>query len=155
MGFARLSLKARALRLLALREHSRSELEAKLAPHVQEGEDLAALLDELQARDFINAERVAESVLHRRSARFGSQRVLQELRRKGLDEELVRATAAQLAGTELQRAQAVWRQRFGSAPPASTPQERARQMRFLAARGFAADVVHRVVRDVLRGADDE
>ncbi|WP_404300868.1 recombination regulator RecX [Alicycliphilus denitrificans] len=155
MGFARLSLKARALRLLAQREHSRSELEAKLGPHVQEGEDLAALLDELQARDFINAERVAESVLHRRAPRFGSQRVLQELRRKGLDEELVRATAAQLAGTELQRARAVWRQRFGGAPPASTPQERARQMRFLAARGFAADVVRRVVQGAMRGDDGE
>lgn len=145
MGFTALSLKGRALRLLAQREHSRSELQAKLARHVQEGDDLPALLDELQARDFINAERVAESVVHRRAERFRTQRVLQELRRKGLDEDLVRSTAAQLAGTELQRARAVWRQRFGG-QPADTPQERARQMRFLATRGFAADVVRRVVR---------
>ncbi|WP_367066652.1 recombination regulator RecX [Oryzisolibacter sp. LB2S] len=150
MGFAKPSLKARALRLLAQREHSRAELEAKLARHVQEGEDLAALLDELQRRNFINEERVAESVVHRRAARFGAQRVAQELRRKGLDEDLVRAAAAQLADTELERALAVWRQRFGAAAPAATPQERARQMRFLAARGFAADVV----RQVLRCADE-
>lgn len=146
MGFATPSLKARALRLLAQREHSRNELQAKLARHVQEGEDLAALLDELQAKDFINAERVAESVVHRRAARLGTQRVLQELRRKGLDEDLVRAAGARLAGTELERAQAVWRQRFGGRPVAATPQERARQMRFLAARGFAGDVVRRVVQ---------
>ncbi len=152
MGFARLSLKARALRLLAQREHSRSELQAKLARHVQEGEDLGALLDALQAQGFIDAARVAESVVHRRAARFGVQRVAQELRRKGLDEDLVRATAAQLAGTELERARAVWRQRYGNAPAAATPQERARQMRFLAARGFAADVVRRVVQG---GEDDE
>lgn len=152
MGFAKLSLKARALGLLAQREHSRGELEAKLARHVQEGENLAAVLDELQARDFINAERVAESVVHRRAARFGARRVAQELRSKGLQEDLVRATAAQLAGTELERALAVWRQRFGSAPPAATPQERGRQMRFLAARGFAADVVRRVVQN---GGDGE
>lgn len=152
MGFATPSLKARALRLLAQREHSRGELEAKLARHVQEGENLAAVLDELQARDFINAERVAESVVHRRAARFGARRVAQELRSKGLQEDLVRATAAQLAGTELERALAVWRQRFGSAPPAATPQERGRQMRFLAARGFAADVVRRVVQN---GGDGE
>lgn len=145
MAFGSLSLKARALHLLARREHSRSELQTKLARHVQEGDDLAALLDELQARDFINPQRVAESVVHQRAGRFGTQRVLQELRRKGLDDDLVRATAAQLADTELQRARAVWRQRFGSAPPPATPQERARQMRFLAARGFAADVVRRVV----------
>lgn len=146
MGFQKLSLKGRALRLLAQREHSRSELQAKLARHVQDGDDLAAILDELQAKDFINPARVAESVLHQRAPRLGTQRVLQELRRKGLDEELVRASAQQLAVTEYARALAVWRQRFGSAPPPQTPQERARRMRFLAARGFAADVVRRVLR---------
>lgn len=152
MGFAKPSLKARALRLLARREHSRSELQAKLAPHVQDGEDLAALLDDLQAKDFINEERVAESVLHRRAPRFGAQRVLQELRRKGLAEDLVRATAGPLKATELERARAVWRQRFGTAAEPATREERARQMRFLAARGFGADIVRRVLQC---GEDDE
>lgn len=140
------SLKARALRLLAQREHSRRELETKLARHVQEGDDLAALLDALQARDFINEGRVAASVVYRRAPLLGSQRVLQELRRKGLPEDLVRNAASELASTEMERAQAVWRKRFGSAPAATTAQERARQMRFLAARGFAAEVVRRVVQ---------
>ena len=145
MGFAKPSLKARALRLLAQREHSRSELQAKLAPHVQEGEDLAALLDQLQARDFINEERVVESVLHSRAPRLGAQRVLQELRRKGLDEDLLRAAAGRLKDTELERARAVWHQRFGNAPAPATREEQAHQMRFLAARGFGGDVVRRVL----------
>ena len=63
-------------------------------------------------------------------------------------QNLVRAQAAQLRETEEERARAVWRQRFGT--PAATPQERARQMRFLAARGFSGDTVRRV----LRGAPD-
>lgn len=146
MGFAKLSLKGRALRLLAQREHSRAELQSKLARHVQEGDDLEAVLDELQARDFISPARVAESVVHRRAARLGSQRLVQELRSKGLDDALVRATLEGLAGSELERARAVWQQRFGGRPPAATPQETARQMRFLAARGFAGDIVRRVVR---------
>ena len=150
MGFGTLSLKGRALRLLAQREHSRSELATKLARHVQDGDDLNAVLDELQAKDFINANRVAESLVHRRAGRLGTQRLVQELRSKGLDDELVRATAERLRATELQRAQAVWRRRFGSV--ATEANERARQMRFLAARGFAGDVVRRVVRD--GGADD-
>ncbi len=154
MGFQKLSLKGRALRLLAQREHSRSELEAKLARHVQEGEDLAAILDELQAKDFISAARVAESVVHRRAPRLGAQRVLQELRRKGLDEELVRSAARQLAETEDERALAVWRQRFGDAPAPASAQERARQMRFLAARGFGGDAVRSVMRRALQ-ADGE
>ena len=150
MVFTTLSLKGRALRLLSQREHSRAELVAKLAPHVQDGDDLAAVLDDLQARDFISEARVAESVVHRRAAKLGTQRLVQELRGKGLDEDLVRATADRLRATELARAQAVWQQRFGG-QPATRPEERARQMRFLAARGFAGDVVRRVVR----GAGDE
>ena len=150
MVFATLSLKGRALRLLSQREHSRAELVAKLAPHVQDGDDLAAVLDDLQARDFISEARVAESVVHRRAAKLGTQRLVQELRSKGLDDDLVRATAERLRATELARAQAVWQQRFGG-QPATRPEERARQMRFLAARGFAGDVVRRVVR----GAGDE
>ncbi len=147
-----LSLKGRALRLLAQREHSRSELEAKLARHVQEGDDLHAVLDELQARDFINAGRVAESVVHRRAARLGTQRVVQELRAKGLDDALVRETAERLRGSEAARALAVWRQRFGTPP--ETPQERVRQMRFLAARGFPGDVVRRVIGGRMEADDD-
>ena len=153
MGFGTLSLKGRALRLLAQREHSRSELATKLARHVQEGDDLNAVLDELQAKDFINAHRVAESLVHRRAARLGTQRLVQELRSKGLDDDLVRATAERLRTTELERAQAVWRQRFGSV--ASDASERARQMRFLAARGFAGDVVRRVVRHGCPGDESE
>lgn len=145
------SLKGRALRLLAQREHSRAELQTKLARHVQEGEDLAAVLDALQAQDFINEARVAESLLHRRAPRLGTQRLLHELRRKGLSEELVRAQAEGLRASEYERAQAVWAQRFGQLP--ATPQERARQMRFLAARGFGGDVVRRLLRS--SGAPEE
>lgn len=143
MGFTAPSLKGRALRLLAQREHSRAELQAKLARHVQEGDDLAAVLDELESKDFINAARVADSVVNRRAARLGTQRVVQELRSKGLDEALVRATAERLKDSEFDRAREVWRRRFGS-PPHSL-QERARQTRFLLARGFGGDTVRRVL----------
>ena len=154
MAFATLSLKGRALRLLSQREHSRAELATKLARHVQEGDDLEAVLDDLEANDFINAERVAESVVHRRAGRLGTQRLVQELRSKGLSDGLVRNTADRLRATELERAQAVWQQRFGGAP-ATDPKERARQMRFLAARGFAGDVVRRVLREAERGVYDD
>lgn len=144
MSFQRLSLKARALRLLAQREHSRAELQTKLARHVQEGDDLPAVLQQLEDAGWICEERVAESVLHRRAGRLGTQRVLQELRAKGLDEALVRAQAEGLRATEHERAWAVWQRRFGQ-PPTSDP-ERARQMRFLAARGFDAEAVRKVLR---------
>ncbi|MBT9511623.1 MAG: recombination regulator RecX [Acidovorax sp.] len=144
MGFTTLSLKGRALRLLSQREHSRAELERKLAPHVQEGEDLGAVLDDLQAKDFINETRVVESVLHRRAGRMGASRIRQELQTKGLTPEAVQQAVAQLQGSELERAHEVWRRRFGE--PATDATGRNKQIRFLMARGFSGDVVHRVLR---------
>ncbi|WP_027016970.1 recombination regulator RecX [Comamonas composti] len=153
MGFAKLSLKGRALKLLAQREHSRRELERKLAPHVQEGEDLAAVLDALEQRGFISEQRVAESIVHSKAARFGTARLTQELRNKGLDDELVRATAEQLRATELERAHAVWRQRFGTLP--GDAKEKARQLRFMASRGFALSDASRILREAMDAASDD
>ena len=85
MGFQKISLKGRALRLLAGREHSRAELERKLAPHEEAPGDLRRALDDLQAKGFIDEQRVIESVVHRRSVKLGASRVRQELQAKGLD----------------------------------------------------------------------
>lgn len=140
------SLKARALRYLAAREHSRAELERKLAPHLPEdegGQTLARLLDELTAKGFLSEQRVAESVLRRRAGRLGSARVLGELRAKGLPADVLADAAGQLRATELARARQVWQTRFGQPPQNAA--ELARQMRFLAARGFSGDVVGRTL----------
>ena len=75
MGFEKPSLKGRALRLLAQREHSRAELQRKLAAHEETPGELAQALDELQAKGFIDEQRVIESVIHRRAARLGASRV--------------------------------------------------------------------------------
>lgn len=144
MAFDQISLKGRALRLLAGREHSRAELQRKLSAHETEPGELAKALDELEAKGFINEQRVLESVLHRRSARLGASRVRQELQAKGLDPQAVAEAVAGLQGSEEARAREVWRKRF-SGPPADAP-ERARQMRFLLTRGFGAEVVRRVVK---------
>jgi len=153
MSFARLSLKGRALKLLAQREHSRLELQRKLAPHVEEGDDLPAVLDELERRGFINVERVVESVLHSKAGRYGSARLLQELRSKGLDDETLRQAGEQLRDTELQRARELWCKRFGT-PPADA-KEKARQLRFMASRGFSGAVASRVLRDAPYPDGDE
>ena len=144
MGFGTLSLKGRALRLLSQREHSRAELITKLTPHVQEGEDLAAVLDDLQAKDFINETRVVESVVHRRASRMGAARIRQELQAKGLPAEAVQHAVDQLKDSELSRAREVWRRKFGAV--AEDAPARAKQVRFLMTRGFSGDVVHRVMR---------
>ena len=143
MGFQQLSLKGRALKLLAAREHSRPELERKLAPHEEAPGELAQALDELQAKGFISEQRVVESVLHRRASRLGASRVKQELQAKGVGAEAVAEAVDQLRATEVERARAVWRKKFGE--PATDAAGRAKQMRFLASRGFGAEAIRRVV----------
>ena len=149
MAFDQISLKGRALRLLSGREHSRTELERKLRTYETEPGELARALDELEAKGFINEQRVLESVVHRRAAKMGAARVRQELQAKGLSPDAVAQAVADLQGSEVERAREVWRKKFGE-PPADAA-ERGKQMRFLASRGFGGDAIRRVVS----GSDDD
>ena len=142
------SLKGRALRLLSQREHSRKELEQKLKPHEETPGELAEALDFLAAKDFINEKRVVESVVNRRASKLGAARVRQELVAKGLPADDISEAVEAMRSTELDRALQVWRKRFGTPP--SDASERAKQVRFLVSRGFAPEVVRRVVA----GADE-
>jgi regulatory protein len=144
MAFGQLSLKGRALKLLSGREHSRKELERKLAPREQEPGQLKQALDDLQAKGFIDEQRVVDSHVHRRGQKLGASRIRQELQAKGVAAEKVAAAVANLRATEVERAREVWRRKFGT-PPADAA-ERARQARFLAARGFGGEAIRRVLR---------
>jgi regulatory protein len=87
-------------------------------------------------------------VVHRRSVKFGATRIRQELLAKGLEPEAVAQAVYQLRQSELPRAREIWRKRFGTQPADAA--ERAKQMRFLASRGFDGDTIRRVVS----GSDD-
>jgi regulatory protein len=143
MAFDQPSLKGRALRLLSGREHSRAELERKLQRFEEEPGSLALALDELQAKGFISEQRVVESVLNRRAVKLGASRIKTELQAKGLAPEAVAEAVTSLRASALERARAVWRKKFGQQPEDAA--ERARQMRFLASRGFGGDTIRRVV----------
>lgn len=136
-------LRQRALRLLARRDHARAELRRKLAPYAESGEALEALLDGLAERRLLSDSRYAEMRVNVRGARYGNARLAQELKAQGVAAETV-ATALAGAGSELARAQAIWRRKFGTLP--ADADERARQARHLMNKGFSGDVVRRVLR---------
>ena len=135
-------LRARAIGLLARRDHSRAELRRKLARLSAATTDIEVLLDALEAEGLLSDQRFAAGVARVRGARFGSQRVANELRQKGVGAE-VAGLVADLKAGDLELAQAVWERKFGVAP--ANAAERARQMRFLQARGFPGDVIRKVV----------
>ena len=137
------SVKARAVSLLAQREYSRQELTDKLTAAQASPEEVEQALAQLEAKGLVNDARVVETLVNRRSGKLGATRLRQELQAKGVSAELVAETMANLKGTELARAQAVWQKKFGQL--AATSAERNKQARFLASRGFSGDVVRQVV----------
>jgi len=138
------TLRARALKALARREHSRQELQAKLQPFAEDPDELEPLLDDLEKRGWLSESRFVEQLTTVRRRRFGAARILHELREKGVSEAALAAAQAQLKDGEVEAARAVWKKKFGSLP--ATLEERAKQSRFLASRGFSAEVVHQVLR---------
>jgi regulatory protein len=153
------SLKARALRLLSLREYSRKTLAAKLAESearwTKLGIDQAdktpqlttmnieAVLDDFEARGWLSDERFAEALVRRRSERYGIRKIADELERAGVDSKQSAELLGALKETEFQRAYDLWSRKYGA--KAQDQKERARQYRFLVSKGFSLDVVSRII----------
>ena len=133
-------LKARALRYLARREHSRAELARKLAPHAESHEALDALLDQLASKKQLSDERYAEERARSLARKYGTAKIRHDLRSKGIAEEIVGRICA---GDELARARAILSRKYRD--PANTREERARRARFLRSRGFSIDVIVRLL----------
>lgn len=155
MGLSPPQLRARALACLAQREHSRQELARKLlrawqlaAAKAEEAlpddaeATVAALLDQLADQGLLSEARYVDSRLRTRAPRLGARRLAAELAQQGLKPE--GDTWAEVQATERERALALLHRRFGELPPPD-PKERARRVRFLVSRGFAADLAVRLV----------
>lgn len=136
-------LKARALRLLASREHSRAELARKLAPHSGSQAALEGVLDALEAKRQLSDERYAEERTRRLARKYGAARIRRELRAKGVAEETAERMAAAAGESELERARAILARKYRA--HAATREERARRARFLQSRGFSYGVIRRAL----------
>jgi regulatory protein len=143
-----LNLKTRALGLLARREHSRRELERKLAPHAESPDELTAVLDDLERRKQLSDERFAEARARQLGRKYGPARVEHDLRAKGVADDAVARSVAPAKARELELARAAWAKRFAQAPKDAL--EKAKQMRFLQQRGFSFDAIRGVVPGVDR-----
>ena len=157
------SLKARALRLLSSREYSRKNLASKLEESMARSlkkdllandaepklaateitKQIEAVLDDFEARGWLSDERFAEALVRRRSERYGARKIQDELLQAGVDPTKTSTLMQGLRETERERAQELWRRKFGVL--AEDQKERARQYRFLASKGFSADVVSKIV----------
>jgi len=140
----------RAVAALARREYSSAEIERKLRRELAAEDDPAdvrRVIERLQVHKLLSDTRMAQALVRARSARYGRRRLQQELERRGVDRDTIAAVLPPPAD-EAAVALALWRGKFGCLP--ATQNERARQGRFLAARGFSSAVIVAI----LRGSED-
>ena len=136
-------LRARALRLLARRDHSRAELERKLGPHAGSAEVVAGILEALVQNKQLSDERYAEARARQLARKYGAVRIAHELRGKGVSDDAIAAAFAAEGTSDLERAVVILRRKYRQ--PATSRVERARRARFLQARGFSSEVIYRLV----------
>lgn len=106
---------------------------------------IKVILDDFKQRGWLSDERFAEQVSHARQRKFGSQRIANELRQKGVADDVI-ANAIESAKTnDLDNARAIWQKKYGQAP--KDKNEWAKQARFLQGRGFGFDIIKRVIAE--------
>ncbi|MFW5431419.1 MAG: recombination regulator RecX [Methylophilaceae bacterium] len=137
------SLRQRALEYLGKREYSFQELGRKLKTYAEEEDDIPALLEDFKSRGWLSDARFTEQLVHARKSKFGSAKVANELREKGIADDLIADAVANIKENELENATEVWRKKFKT--PATNRNEWAKQARFLQSRGFDFDAIKKVL----------
>jgi regulatory protein len=143
-----------AIRMLARREYGRAELAARLVAKGAAQADVEATLDDLQRKGYLSDARFAQALVHHKAGRYGRRAIAHELKQRQVDPEAARAALAAVAEVdEAAEALVLWQRRFGVA--AKDDKERARQIRFLMARGYATSVAVKIVRTAATASTDD
>jgi regulatory protein len=152
-----INLRQRALDYLAKREYSEQELAQKLGrlaqQHELDIEQIPAILADFKQRNWLSDTRFTAQIVHARQAKFGSARVANELREKGVDDTLIADAVLAVKANELGNATEVWRKKYKAAP--NTREEWAKQARFLQSRGFGFDVIKQVLKTITQANTTE
>ena len=111
-------------------------------------DELAALLDEFEAKNWLSDRRFAESYVADHRRREGAVKLAHALRQRGIADALIAEVLAELNDrhdddSEVARARSVWRKKFTTPP--NSPSERAKQMRFLQGRGFSIETIRQAM----------
>lgn len=146
----RMKTRARAVYFLSRREYGQKELKQKLTYSLRDTPVDQEMIDEvlayMQQHNWQSDERFVEQRSKVKAERYGISRIKHELSQTGVAPQLIAQQMEQLSQTELKRAREVWRRKFGQAPRDFN--EKAKQIRFMAQRGFSFDMVRRIIDGV-------
>jgi regulatory protein len=148
------SLMGRALRYLSRREHSRQELRKKLLPYAESDVELDELMTKLEAQSWLSDERFAESLVRRKSERYGSLKIVEELKQQGIESDSLIEIKERLKVSDAMRAWELWQRKFDSMVT-KDPKEKSKQMRYLVSKGFPLSVVTKIVAGRFSPSEEE
>lgn len=135
-----------ALKLLAVREHSRLELVHKLRARGLADEAVEAALDRLAADGALDEERMLAAYVAERAGKgFGPLRIRAELRERGLPDDRIETHLGSMADEWPERLADAHDRRFGSGGPSDSA-DYGRRGRFLEQRGFPTEMIRRFLR---------
>jgi regulatory protein len=139
------SLRAQAIRLLARREYARSELEQRLIAKGGPRSEVSVVLDELIAQGYLSDARYALAMATQKAGGYSRRSIAEALKAKGIARIDIERALAEADADDEKALRALWQRRFGG-PPADE-REKARQVRFLQARGFALSAIFKLLRE--------
>ena len=134
-----------ALRCLARREYCVKELVNKLAAKGFERDVAADIVEKLAEQNLVNDGRFARALMRVRAARgYGPFRLEYELRRRGVDQELISDCMDQLDENWKERLEQLVSKKYGGRPIESG-NDWMKRVNFLRNRGFEAELIHDVL----------
>jgi regulatory protein len=143
------SVKAAALRFLKIRPRSTAELKEKLKAKEYPSTEIETAVNDLAASGLLDDRAFTKSWINYRLARpFGFRRIIQELKAKGIDQEIIEQITAEIKdsydpeNTALELAQRRWKR----LPDIDPIKKKKRVLDFLLRRGFEASVAIRVIK---------
>jgi len=142
---APVSLRAQAIRLLARREYARSELEHRLIAKGAPRNEVGFVLDELIAQGYLSDARYARAMATQKAGGYSRRSIAEALKAKGIARTDIERALVEAEADDGKALRAVWQRRFGKPP--TDEREKARQVRFLQARGFALSAIFKLLRE--------
>ena len=142
---------AAALRLLARRDHSCSELYGKLADRGFSRDQIQWAVDRCLRYRYLDDERFAHGYIHQLQRKgYGCRRIEQKLVAKGLDAQIIAACLEPCCrdGVQIRDCRkAIAKKRKVNLQKDGSAQTKAKLYRFLFNRGFPADVIQQVLKE--------
>jgi len=131
--------------ILSRREHSKFELYEKLSQKGFESSEIEKVVSELQHRGWQSDERFCEAFVRFRIQKGqGPQKIQFELKKKGVDLQIITSVLQMYDAQWLQLCENVLEKKYGDSGEISF-EEKAKRLRFLNSRGFPTDIIRQIL----------